>query len=138
MKKPRPNDISVGPDRWITFIDIENRTSGAVAIDEILQPVFPFFDLLEKHCVAECCGIDAYSLWPVDIAEAFRDYGSLGSLRDFEQIRKQIVDTDGDVVVSRKINNYFDKTVILQLVDHITSSIRNSDSFLEKTNYDEP
>ncbi len=128
MTKPHPNDISVGPDRWITFIDLEERQSAAIEIDEILKPVFPFLELLENDCVAECCGIDAYTLWPDDIVEACRQFDPLELLQKIEQIRKRVSDTDGDVVVSHKINNYFDKGVFLRLIDHITSSIRTSDS----------
>lgn len=138
MTKLRPDDISVGKDRWIEFIELNDRRLAAVEIDEILNPIFPFLDLLENDCVAECCGIDAYTLWPDDVAEAARKLGSPDLALKIERIKKQIATMDGDAVVSHKINNYFHKGVFLQLIDHIASSIRNSNGMFGKTNHDEP
>lgn len=70
MPKPNRNDISIGKDKWITFIDLVDGQRDAIELDEILKPVEPFLNMLETECVAACCGVDAYSLWPDDIATA--------------------------------------------------------------------
>jgi hypothetical protein len=61
------DDISIGPDKWITFFDINGRQAGAVDLDPLILPMEEFWSLLETNCVAGCCGIDAFSVWPEDI-----------------------------------------------------------------------
>lgn len=77
MSKTNRNVISIGKARWITFVELDGRQSSAIELDEILKPIEPFLDSLEKECVAACCGIDAYTLWPEDIAGATNNPNSL-------------------------------------------------------------
>jgi hypothetical protein len=119
MPKPNPNDISIGKDEWITFIDVIGRQDRAVSIDDMLAPLDLFWTALETECVAACCGIDAFALWPEDIrrASAVTDQkllaDALASLRQF------VERCASGVFESQRLNNYFDRQVLLRIIDHI-------------------
>ena len=106
MPKPNPNDISIGEDRWITFIDVAGRQDNAVSIDDMLAPLDSFWSALETECVAACCGIDAFALWPEDIrrVSALTDHKLLAE--SFASLRRFVEGSVSDVFVSQKLNNY--------------------------------
>ena len=124
MRKPNPNDISVGKDKWITFIELDGQQTIAFELDEVLRPIEPFLNALETNCVAGCCGIDAYALWPDDIVSAAKLSVVADLPRAINDVRMRIVDADADSFVSYRMDNYFHKTTLLQLVDHIAENIR--------------
>ena len=75
--------------------------------------------MLEEKCVAECCGIDAFSLYSDDIKRVASQF-------DIEKLKNQLTEAmefirqhDAEVYVSRKLNNYFHKSVLLKLLQHI-------------------
>jgi hypothetical protein len=138
MSKPNRNDISIGKDYWITFNELDWQQSTAVQLDEILQPIAPFLNSLETECVAGCCGIDAYALWPEDIARAAKqsEITNLSSLID--AARQQIAETGGNAFVSSRMNNYFDKQTLLQLIDHIVHWVGHADKVGEQSGEREP
>ena len=53
MSKPNRNDISIGKDKWITFVEPDGQQTRAIELDEILNPIEPFLNSLETECVAE-------------------------------------------------------------------------------------
>lgn len=115
----RHNDISIGDDQWITFIAVDGRQPRAVSIDYSLQSLEPFLAAMETHCVADCCGINAFSLWPKDILRARKtiDHETLAS--QLILLRRFIEESDSDIFVSKRLNSHFDREVLLQLVDHL-------------------
>jgi hypothetical protein len=138
MSKPNRNDISIGKDKWITFIELGGRQSSAIELDGILRPIEPFLNSLETECVAACCGIDAYALWPEDIARAAKQSGIPDLSESIDVARQRIVDTRGDSFVSHRMNNYFDRQTLLQLVDHIAHCVRHADDVGEQSDEREP
>ena len=52
-------DIQIGDDAWIEFISLDGRYEQAIDIDPLLGELWPLICLLETHCVADCCGMDA-------------------------------------------------------------------------------
>jgi hypothetical protein len=138
MPKPNRNDINIGEDKWITFIELQGRQSNPIDADKILDPIKPFLDRLETECVAACCGIDAYGLWPDDIARATRDFGDPGLPDRIAAVRNRIAEAGGDVFVSHRMNNYFDKQVLLQLLDHIACCVVYGRGVDEQPDADEP
>jgi Family of unknown function (DUF6331) len=82
----------------------------------------PFLQSLETECVVDCCGIDAFGLWPEQIAKAV---GTL-SQREREELATSLLSVQGeieqlpsDTVVSTRLNQYFRKPVFLELLAHI-------------------
>ncbi len=125
MSKLNRNDISIGQDAWIEFVELDDQHRSAVELDAILKPIEPFLSLLETECVAACCGIDAYALWPEDIAVAKKQSGISDLSRAIGTVREQIVGTDGASFVSHRMNNFFHRKTLLQLVDHIAKCVRD-------------
>ena len=119
MPKPHPNDISIGKDKWITFIDVVGRQENAVSIDDMLTPLDSFWKALETECVAACCGIDAFALWPDDIRRVSAHSDAKLLAEALASLRRFVESTASDAFVSQKLNNYFDRRVLLQIIDHI-------------------
>lgn len=138
MSKPNRNDISIGKDRWITFVELDGQQTSAVELDEILKPIEPFLDSLETECVAACCGIDAYALWPEDIAGATKQSDIPNLSQAIDTVQKRITDTVGDSYVSHRMNNFFHRQTLVQLIDHIAHCVRHADDVGEQSGEREP
>ena len=138
MPKPNRDDISIGKDKWITFVELADDQPPAIELDEILKPVEPFFDLIETECVAACCGIDAYALWPNDIATAAKRLGIVQLRQCFHDIQSQIADANGDTFVSNRMNNFFHRVTLLELVNHIAYWIAHAGDVGEQSPALEP
>ncbi|SRR6266567_5323036 len=124
MPRPNPNDLSIGPDKWIPFIDISDRPyEQAVRIDHLISPMESFWSALETNCVAGCCGIDAFSLWPEDIEAASRAHEGQAIASALESLREFVEKSSADTFVSSRLNNIFDKQVLLALIQHIQSYV---------------
>src|SRR4029453_8371153 len=124
MPRPNPNDISIGQDKWITFVDIAGRPyDQAVSIDHLIAPMDSFWSVLETNCVAQCCGIDAFSLWPEDIATACLSHDRETLTSGLASLREFVEQSIGDTFVSSRLNNLFDKQVILKLIEHIQNHV---------------
>jgi hypothetical protein len=125
-RRPHKNDISIGQDCWIRFGNLAGGQARAVQIDPYLAAVMPFLDSLETECVVDCCGIDAFGLWPEQIEKAV---GSL-SQRERERLASSLLSVQGDIerlpsdtVVSTRMNQYFRKEVFLEVLAHIRGVI---------------
>ncbi|BAX61734.1 DUF6331 family protein [Burkholderia stabilis] len=124
--KPHKDDISIGQDRWIEFGDLANGQGHAVAIDPYLAAVMPLIDALETYCVAACCGIDAFGFWPDETAVAVRTWhrDALARLADdLLSVRHAIEALPTDIVVSTRMNQYFRKAVMLELLAHLRTVV---------------
>ena len=111
--------ISIGKGEWITFIDVDGRQGRAVPIDHLIAPMESFWAALETNCVAACCGIDAFSLWPENIRRAASTVVSKSLADNLASLRGFIEHSGADIFVSQRLNNYFDRQVLLQVIDHI-------------------
>lgn len=124
--KLHKHDISIGPDRWIEFGDLSGGQAQAAAIDPSLAEVMPLIDALETNCVAECCGIDAFGFWPdeIEVAVATRDRDALARLvDDLLSVQRSIDALPSEIVVSTRMNHYFRKAVLLELLAHIRTTV---------------
>ncbi|WP_321856601.1 DUF6331 family protein [Burkholderia cenocepacia] len=125
-KKAHKDDISIGPDRWIECGDLAGGHKHAIDIDPHLAAVMPSIDALETNCVAGCCGIDAFGLWPDEIAVALDTWDPDALTRlvdDLLSVEHAIEALPSDIVVSMRINQYFRKTVMLALLAHIRTTV---------------
>ena len=90
--KRHPSDVSIGKGRWlrwISFPDDEAR-SGALDVDQWLADLAGLWDALETRCVHECCGIDAFDLWPDSVRNAVPAPQRPGVLRRLSMFRDRI------------------------------------------------
>jgi hypothetical protein len=125
MTKPfeRRHDIPIGPDLWIKYVEVDGRQKRAVSLDPWILPIQPFWDALEVNCVKDCCGIDAFSLFPEDLRNARTSVEPTDLQRTLQLLHSMINESESDIFVSNCLNNYFDRKVVLELVEHILQHI---------------
>jgi hypothetical protein len=128
-RRPSRNDIRIGERAWITFGSLGDGQAHAIPIDPWLAPILPFFEALETSCNAECCGIDAFSLFPGAIRQAAGKYDHRDlefSLSTVAAVQSEIAALPSDIVVSTRLNQYFRKVVFLELLSHIRNTLASS------------
>ncbi|WP_240223335.1 MULTISPECIES: DUF6331 family protein [Gammaproteobacteria] len=120
------NDIRIGENEWIAFIDLSGRYESAINIDHIIHKTSDLWNSLETECVAGCCGIDAFSFYPKDIISAIseNDNSQLGAL--IQETINEIECLPTTVVVSNRLNNYEDKAVFIALLNHLLKVITST------------
>ena len=121
--KGHPNDVSIGNDEWIRFVDITGRIENAANLDPLIRPMETFWRSLEVNCVSECCGINAHSFWPSDIWNAVRDCQDSGLKPKLTALRDHVAGLSVDCVYSEILNQYFDRTMFSKLLDHVIASV---------------
>ena len=119
MSKPHSTDISIGKDQWIRFIDVVGREARAASVDHLIAPLESFWSALETNCIAECCGIDAFSFWPEDVRRAASTVDAKLLADGLTSLRRFVEGSEPDIFVSQRLNNYFDRQVLLQAIDHM-------------------
>ncbi len=125
---PHENDISIGEGRWIATGDLKIGPERLEELDPFLEPIRSFLYFLETACVAECCGINAYELWPKDIETAFsklKQYEQARLISNLNELSSIVAKLPTDIVVSTRMNNYFRKDVFVELIRHIHSVVVN-------------
>jgi len=128
VRRPHKNDISIGQDKWIRFGNLAGDQARAIQIDPHLAPVMPFFERLETECVADCCGIDAFQLWPEEIEKviATLGQGELATLTsELASVQSEIERLHCNTVVSTRMNQYFRRVVFLEVLTHIRNVVES-------------
>ncbi|MGK5080819.1 DUF6331 family protein [Janthinobacterium sp. HLX7-2] len=118
-------DIQIADDEWIEYVNIDGRYADAIDLDGHLTGLWPLIDRLETHCVAGCCGFDAYDFTREGINAALPglDHGQLQAACD--QAKSGIATAGSDVFMSTRMNNYAHKAMLLRLLEHLESCIAN-------------
>ena len=112
------NDIWIGGDRWISYINIQGRSDQAVNIDPLLADTAMLWDFLETLCVAECCGLDAFDFSPEHVQTATETNVS-GSARKIDDLVASINTLPQDILSSDRLNMYIHKQSFLELLQHL-------------------
>lgn len=120
------NDIRIGDNKWISFIDLSGRYESAINIDHIIDKTSELWDALETECVAGCCGIDAFSFYPQDIINVVSIMNDSQLEALLEEAIYQIESLPTTVVVSNRLNNYEDKIVFIALLNHLLKVITST------------
>jgi hypothetical protein len=115
-------DISIGQDKWIKWIDIDQNAT-LFHIDAEIKSTEQLWEYLEAECVRACCGIDAYALWPDDIKKANTLLGNPNIKKEFIDLRNKMLGINENVICSSYLNNLFDKSVFIELLDHIIDNL---------------
>lgn len=119
-------DISIGKGKWIRWIDFNIVNDDFFSIDALLEPNWDFWMLLEIHCISGCCGIDAFSFWPEDICAALKKVDKEALHKNLLTLKTEITNSSKSIIISTKLNNLFDKSVFIQLLDHILDLVNLS------------
>ena len=125
MKDEFLNAIKIGENRWIKRVEISSDDyAKAENIDPCLTKNEEFWSLLESQCVAGCCGIDAFDFYPEEIASVASKFSGGRIRSEFIEAAEIIRNSDKTVFFSNRLNWYFSKSVLSELVDHIIESIK--------------
>ncbi|MGD9493991.1 MAG: DUF6331 family protein [Bacteroidales bacterium] len=125
-------DISIGKDKWIKWIDFDHQTASVYDIDQMIEPITGFLELFETECVAECCGINAFAFWPEDIQIVKKDFNCEDLLIKFQEIKKQLMLIQSEVVNSHFLNQLLRKEVFVKLIEHLIAEINTTPTQKEK------
>jgi hypothetical protein len=117
------NDISIGKDNRIKWIELDTNENSEFDVDDFFEMTEPFWENLETLCVAECCGIHAFDLWPESIKSASKNLNSMELKNKLLKLRSDVVKANKKIIVSKRLNNLFDARVFINLVDHIVSNL---------------
>ena len=126
-ERDRQYDIQIGDDAWIEFIDLDGRYTQAIDIDALLGELWPLICRLETHCVAGCCGMDAYDFTREAVETALLELDRAQLHAACAAARIAVAATASDVLLSNTMNHYADKRVFLQLLDHLDECITAQD-----------
>ena len=116
-------DIQIAEDAWIEHIDLGERYAQAVGIDEHLEGLWPLICRLETHCVAGCCGIDAFDFTRAGVAAALLELDPAQLHAACAQARGAVAAAASDVFMSNTLNHIADQRVFLQLIEHLDRCI---------------
>ena len=118
-------EISIGKDEWLPHFDLEGRYETAVEIDFLIRDASDIWTGLETQCVAGCCGIEAFEFWSEDVQKAAVHLDVASAIQKLAHLRSSIENLPADVLLSRRMNSYFDKRQFLMLLDHLLKAFRN-------------
>jgi len=122
-ERDRKYDIQIGDDAWIEYIDIAGRYDQAIDIDTLLDGLWPLICRLETHCVAGCCGMDAYDFTREGVATALLELDRAQLHAACLAAKAAVTAAASDVLTSAAMNHFADKRVFLQLLDHLDACI---------------
>ncbi|ATD61325.1 MAG: DUF6331 family protein [Janthinobacterium svalbardensis] len=126
-QRDRQYDIQIADDAWIEYIDIAGRYDQATDIDALLDGLWPLICRLETHCVAGCCGMDAYDFTREGVATALRELDRAHMHAACVAAKAAVAAVASDVLTSASMNHFADKRVFLQLLGHLDECIVAAD-----------
>ena len=126
-ERDRQYHIQIGDDAWIEFIDLDGRYAQASDIDALLGELWPLICRLETHCVAGCCGMDAYDFTREGVATALLELDRAQLHAACMAAKEAVTAAASDELTSATMNHYADKRVFLQLLEHLDECITAQD-----------
>ena len=126
-KQRNPDDIQIEHRKWIELQSPKSGLDDALNIDQFVDRIPAFWKELETECVAECCGIAAFSFWREDIDRALGT-GCTGVAEAIEDLRTFVEEHDGKLFVSSRLNQYFPQPTLIGFLNHITAAIKNKEA----------
>ncbi|GAB3897230.1 hypothetical protein GCM10028803_15500 [Larkinella knui] len=131
--------ISIGPEKGITLLEFSYDTDSILEINERLGPfssditfkyshvrdsLSEFWNKTEKACMADCCGISAFVLWPEEIVEVVKFIDIETLVRQLERVKEQVLGSDAQIITYRRLNYNFARRSFLELMDYLLTEIK--------------
>jgi hypothetical protein len=116
------NDIWLGDDRWITYIDIRGRLDKPANIDPLLADTAMLWDSLETACIADCCGLDAFDFSPEQL-RTIAETNVGDHTRRVDDLVASIHALPQDTLSSHRLNMYIHKQSFLKLLQYLHTSL---------------
>lgn len=82
-----------------------------------------FWQALEVHCIAECCGIDAFDLSPDEIIQTIKGYDQKLIKENLNALLKELESTDIKYVSSDIFNHYSTSKDFINRIQNIVKII---------------
>jgi hypothetical protein len=121
-KRSSKFDIRIGDNEWIEWVK-PNRSVEPAQIDEIIESANELWDALETKCMHECCGIEAFGLHHKDIKKSVTFLPKDELMSKVENIIKEIEKIECNSLFSKRINQVFEKSVLLKVLSHLHVNI---------------
>ena len=82
---------------------------------------------MESECVKECCGIEAFGLWPHDIRKSTLLMDRPQLIAQLADCRQRLDKLPDQPLLSGHLNQMFAKQTLLALIDHIHDTLSSAD-----------
>lgn len=111
--------IYINDKAWIDWIDFDTSTTNYDIIDELMEETAYFWQELEVACVAECCGIEAFSFREDIISSVFTRLERVLIHQQLNKALTKIKTLKQEVVLYHKWNQYMHRDFLVALVEHV-------------------
>ena len=122
--RPQPDDLLIGENRWITYVQHDWANIKWYYIDEIIQPLSSLLERLQIDCVAECCGLDAFSFFPEDILGVTPEFERESTAELLTVAIAAVEQLTANALGSKLLNNAIDRETMLELLRHIRETVK--------------
>lgn len=131
--------ISIGPDKEMELLEFDYESSPVLELDEFLgsdshnislkyasieESLGQFWNKLETDCSVDCCGIQAFGLWPDEIAKATQELDKANLLKQLETLKNQVLNSSEQIISYHRFNQNFAKISFLELLDHLIKEVK--------------
>lgn len=111
--------IYINDKAWIDWIDFDTSTTNYDIIDELMEETAYFWRELEVACVAECCGIEAFSFREDIISSVLTRHERVLIHQQLNKALTKIKALKQEVVLYHKWNQYMHRDFLVALVEHV-------------------
>jgi hypothetical protein len=123
MNEENYDDIRIGENEVIQWIEVDFNCKEQYNIDYIIDRYRDFWLFLEIFCIAECCGLNAFRFYPEDIIIASNQIDKNALKKDLNNLIIDINNTNYEIVTSSRLNNLINKQVFIKLLLHIIKNL---------------
>lgn len=95
-------------------------------IDSQLETLQPFWNHLQTHCNAECCGIEAFDWTAQGIYHARDATNDASTGKKFLKLKLAVKQLDAQAIESQILNQWMIKQDFLTLIEHIIDCLIDS------------
>ncbi|OBQ46061.1 DUF6331 family protein [Halodesulfovibrio spirochaetisodalis] len=117
--------IYISESSWIDKLDLEDPHEQAIEVDPLLVNLEPLWGALELHCVAECCGFDAFDFCPDAITSTVAKMNPQELHAALTKAIHDVESIESATIVSTRLNNYAHKKTFWALLSHIQACVHS-------------
>lgn len=117
------NDINIGENEIIHWIEFDTSTNDLIDVDYILGKHSSFWANLHVFCIPECCGLNAFRFYSVDIENASTNINKKLLKDDLSELKQNLIASNQNVIISSELNSLIHKATFIKLLDHINKNL---------------
>lgn len=121
-------EIFINENQSIKWINFNSEKIQPRNIDSLLDGTHDFWKGLETECVAECCGIQAFSFFKIDIKNALENLDKEEIHSNLIIAKNELLKIKEEVVVSGLLNQLIHKKIFLELLNHIIACLNHTNT----------